>query len=45
MSAVPPGLISKGFLKEVSEEMVRGDEPGPRRPAKEFRWGSGRLAG
>lgn len=39
MTAVPPGLIRKGFLKETSEEMMRGDEPGPRRPRVEFRWG------
>lgn len=39
MAAVPPGLIRKGFLKEASEEMVCGDEPGPRRPTAKFRWG------
>lgn len=31
MAAVPPGLIRKGFLKEAREDMVCGDEPGPRR--------------
>ena len=39
MAAVPPGLIRKGFLKEASKEMVCGDEPGPRRPTAELRWG------
>lgn len=39
MAAVPPGLIRKGFLKEASEEMVCGDEPGPRRPTTELGWG------